>query len=370
MTDQEEEKKRKRIAAIVTITFHVVALILFLIFGLTQPVPLPEDQGASVEFGWDDSGDGEAIAQTEITQPVQEIAESTPVQEVTEEVVEEEVVTDEESEVAVPEQKEEVKPQEEAEQEEPVEEPEPELDDRLKNALNSINSPNNIGSSKGEDGDSGNQGNPSGTNGKGVLGGGSGSWQLDGRSMMPGYGTKIRDTKEEGIVFKVSSMKEPVFTGKTICFDDPRGIVTAVEERRIQPGSVIVLRYWGPVASGMPEVLVATAALAVPELDGKVAFISDTRVSGVSHGAIGVHCAPEAAVGGPIACVEDGDEISFDLTAGSITVNLTDEEIAKRRAALPPWKPRDPRRGYLSDFCATTAQASDGCVSAAFLSDD
>ena len=200
MTDQEEEKKRKRIAAIVTITFHVVALILFLIFGLTQPVPLPEDQGASVEFGWDDSGDGDAIAQTEITQPVQEIAESTPVQEVTEEVVEEEVVTDEESEVAVPEQKEEVKPQEEAEQEEPVEEPEPELDDRLKNALNSINSPNNIGSSKGEDGDSGNQGNPSGTNGKGVLGGGSGSWQLDGRSMMPGYGTKIRDTKEEGIV--------------------------------------------------------------------------------------------------------------------------------------------------------------------------
>lgn len=174
----------------------------------------------------------------------------------------------------------------------------------------------------------------------------------------------------EGIVFKVSSMKEPTFTGKAVCFDDPRDIVTAVEERKIQSGSVIVLRYWGPVASGMPEVLVATAALAVPELDGKVAFISDTRVSGVSHGAIGVHCAPEAAVGGPIACVQDGDEISFNLTAGTITVDVSDEEMQTRKAALPKWKPRNPRRGYLSDFSATTAQASDGCVSAAFLRDE
>ena len=93
-------------------------------------------------------------------------------------------------------------------------------------------------------------------------------------------------------------------------FDEAKDIVDAVEARKIQPGSVIVLRNLGPVASGMPEVLVATAALAVPELDGKVAFISDTRVSGVSHGAIGVHCSPEAPAG-PWS-VEDGDEI-FDL---------------------------------------------------------
>lgn len=171
----------------------------------------------------------------------------------------------------------------------------------------------------------------------------------------------------DGIVFKVSSMDEPRFTGTAVCFDDPRDIVTAVEERRIQPGSVIVLRYWGPVASGMPEVLVATAALAVPELDGKVAFISDTRVSGVSHGAIGVHCAPEAAVGGPIACVADGDQISFDLVAGTIELNISEAEMERRRAALPRWVPRNPRRGYLADFCATSAQANHGCVSSALI---
>lgn len=174
----------------------------------------------------------------------------------------------------------------------------------------------------------------------------------------------------DGIVFKVSSMEEPQFTGTAVCFDDPRDIVTAVEQRRIKPGSVIVLRYWGPVASGMPEVLVATAALAVPELDGKVAFISDTRVSGVSHGAIGVHCAPEAAVGGPIACVEDGDSISFDLIAGTIDVEVSAETLAERRAALPRWIPRDPRRGYLADFCATSSQANHGCVSQALIDVD
>jgi dihydroxy-acid dehydratase len=169
----------------------------------------------------------------------------------------------------------------------------------------------------------------------------------------------------EGIVFKVSSMKNPVFQGNAVCFDEPREIVKAVEQRRIVPGSVIVLRYMGPVASGMPEVLIATAALAVPELDGKIAFISDARVSGVSHGAIGVHCAPEAIVGGPIACVRDGDVISFDLLNGTIHVDISAEEMAARRAQLQPRSGTAVRRGYLADWSATTAQASHGCVSLA-----
>jgi len=169
----------------------------------------------------------------------------------------------------------------------------------------------------------------------------------------------------EGIVFKVSSMKNPVFQGKAVCFDDPRDIVKAVEQRKIVPGSVIVLRYMGPVASGMPEVLIATAALAVPELDGKIAFISDARVSGVSHGAIGVHCAPEAIVGGPIACVNDGDMISFDLLSGIIHVDLTAEDMEARRAELKPRSGPEVKRGYLADWSATTAQASHGCVSLA-----
>ena len=167
----------------------------------------------------------------------------------------------------------------------------------------------------------------------------------------------------DGIVFKVSSMKNPVFEGKAVCFDDPREIVIAVEQRRIKPGSVIVLRYMGPVASGMPEVLIATAALAVPDLDGKIAFISDARVSGVSHGAIGVHCSPEAIVGGPIACVQDGDVISFDLLNGTISVSITDEDMSARRSQLPIRPPLEPRRGYLADWSATVAQANHGCVS-------
>jgi dihydroxy-acid dehydratase len=170
----------------------------------------------------------------------------------------------------------------------------------------------------------------------------------------------------EGMVFKVSSMKDPKFRGTAICFDDARQVADAAQERRIKPGHIIVLRYLGPVASGMPEVLVASAALAVPELDGKVAMVSDTRVSGVSHGAIGVHCTPEAAVGGPIALVQDGDEISFDVQAGSITLHVGDDELANRRAK---WQPRAIKhtRGYLADFAATTAQAHDGCVSRALL---
>jgi dihydroxy-acid dehydratase len=116
----------------------------------------------------------------------------------------------------------------------------------------------------------------------------------------------------------------------------------------------------------MPEVLIASAALAVPELDGRVALISDTRVSGVSHGAIGVHCAPEAMVGGPIAFVHDGDQISFDLLAGEVTLHVTEEELDQRRQS---WEPplRASQRGYLLDFSATVAQANSGCVSKALF---
>ncbi len=166
----------------------------------------------------------------------------------------------------------------------------------------------------------------------------------------------------DGIVFKVSSMEEASFRGRAVCFDDSRNVAEAVEDGRIGPGSVIVLRYLGPQASGMPEVLVASAALSVPELDGKVALVSDTRISGVSHGAIGVHCAPEALVGGPIALVEDGDEISFELLEGKITLHVSDQDLAARRQAWTP-PPHEHTRGYLADFAATVSQADSGCVS-------
>jgi dihydroxy-acid dehydratase len=107
----------------------------------------------------------------------------------------------------------------------------------------------------------------------------------------------------------------------------------------------------------MPELHVASAALAVPELYGKVALISDTRVSGVSSGAIGVHCSPEAVVGGPIGYVKDGDEIEFDLITGEITVH------ANLDARLSGAEGVRHTRGYLADFAATVTQAHEGCVS-------
>jgi dihydroxy-acid dehydratase len=170
----------------------------------------------------------------------------------------------------------------------------------------------------------------------------------------------------EGIAFKVSSTKNNHFKGPAICFDSAKDVADAANRGDIQPGHVIVLRYLGPVASGMPEVLVASSALAVEYLHGKVALISDTRVSGVSHGVIGVHCSPEAMLGGPIALVHDGDEISFDLLEGSIHLHV-DEAILQDRKSN--WQAKDPisSRVFLNDFTMTTTQAHQGCVSQSVL---
>jgi dihydroxy-acid dehydratase len=166
----------------------------------------------------------------------------------------------------------------------------------------------------------------------------------------------------DGMVFKVSSLPVPRFRGKAICFTSGTQVVEAVHSRKIRPGHVVVIRELGPVACGMPEIVLATSALSIPELKGNVAVISDTRISGISHGAIGIHCSPEAVLGGPIAFVLDEDEISFDLLKGEVTLHVSDDELDTRRMH---WRPPALKylRGYLADFAATAAQAHDGCVS-------
>jgi dihydroxy-acid dehydratase len=161
----------------------------------------------------------------------------------------------------------------------------------------------------------------------------------------------------DGMVFKVCNNQPTHFQGTAICFEDTKAVSEAAATGRIQPGHIVILRQLGPVASGMPEVLVASSALSVPELDGKVALISDTRISGVSHGSIGVHCAPEAAVGGPIGQVLDGDRIEFDLLKGEIHVHAN---LSTRHSSARKYQHQ---RGYLADFSATVAQAHLGCVS-------
>lgn len=192
------EKIRRTKAIVATVLFHGILLLLFLIFGLKQPVPLPEEGGATVEFGWDNTAGGADIAQvvSEQPQPEQtpEPVKSEPVT-ATEEL--DEAATEEDNTIAIP--KPEKKPTP-TKPKEPEKKPEPTVSKELSNALdNAWNTPSG-GGSQGDETGTGNQGNPKGTDGKGVLGGGSGSWQLEGRSMMPGYGTKISTTREEGIV--------------------------------------------------------------------------------------------------------------------------------------------------------------------------
>jgi dihydroxy-acid dehydratase len=164
----------------------------------------------------------------------------------------------------------------------------------------------------------------------------------------------------QGIVFKVTALSEARFQGRTICFSQGKAVAEAASAGHIQPGHVVVLRGLGPVSAGMPEVHVASSALAQPHLRGKVVLISDTRVSGVSSGAIGVHCSPEAGVGGPIGRLQDGDELEFDLKKGTIHAHV---DFCHR----PPYLHQDafPRPGYLADFAALTTQAHHGCVSKA-----
>lgn len=164
-----------------------------------------------------------------------------------------------------------------------------------------------------------------------------------------------------GIIFKVSSLKEKTFSGKAICFRTAQAVADAAREGKIQPGHVVVLNHLGPVAAGMPEVLVASAALNSKALYGKVALISDTRVSGVTHGAVGVHCSPEAALGGPIGLVCDGDQIDFDLENGTIHLHVSDAELHNRRTRWR-WRPSHPPTGYLASFSSTTTGAEHGCV--------
>jgi dihydroxy-acid dehydratase len=161
----------------------------------------------------------------------------------------------------------------------------------------------------------------------------------------------------DGIVFKVNALTDSRFTGHAICFQSGKAVADAASSGLIRPGHVVVLMGLGPKGAGMPEVHVASSALAQPELRGKVVLISDTRVSGVSSGAIGVHCAPEAYGGGPIGLLQDGDLIEIDLEAGSINAQV---DFLQRECKLPAF---EHSYGYLADFAALTTQANQGCVS-------
>jgi len=166
----------------------------------------------------------------------------------------------------------------------------------------------------------------------------------------------------EGAIVKVAGMKTLKFTGKARCFDCEEDAFSAVERRDYQEGDVLVIRYEGPKGGpGMREMLATTAALYGQGAGDTVALITDGRFSGATRGFCVGHVGPEAAVGGPIGLLQDGDTITIDAETGTIEVDLDEAELAKRLAA---WQPRgtDYNSGAIWKYAQTVGSAEKGAL--------
>ncbi len=166
----------------------------------------------------------------------------------------------------------------------------------------------------------------------------------------------------EGCVAKITGLKMPVMTGPARVFDDEQSALAAILAGKIVAGDVMVLRYLGPKGGpGMPEMLAPTGALVGQGLGESVGLITDGRFSGGTWGMVVGHVAPEAAVGGTIAFIEEGDSITIDAHQLLLQLNVSDELIAKRRAAWTAPQPRY-RRGVQAKFAFNACSASKGAV--------
>ncbi len=166
----------------------------------------------------------------------------------------------------------------------------------------------------------------------------------------------------EGAVAKITGLKNPQMTGPARVFDDEQSAMTAIMDRKIKDGDVMVLRYLGPKgAPGMPEMLAPTSALIGQGLGETVGLVTDGRFSGGTWGMVVGHVAPEAYAGGNIALVQEGDQITIDAHTLTLRLEVDDAELAKRRAG---WRAPAPRytRGVLSKFARNASSASTGAV--------
>jgi dihydroxy-acid dehydratase len=159
----------------------------------------------------------------------------------------------------------------------------------------------------------------------------------------------------KGAVVKTAAVSPNMLqhSGPARVFDSEQEAIAGIKAHEVQPGDVVVIRYEGPKGGpGMPEMLIPTATIAGMGLSESVALITDGRFSGATRGPCIGHVAPEAAVGGPIAVVKNGDTITIDIANRVLSVDLTDEEIKKR---LEAWKPKPPRitKGYLTRYSPT-----------------
>jgi len=166
----------------------------------------------------------------------------------------------------------------------------------------------------------------------------------------------------EGAVAKLSGLDVKKITGPAKVFDGEEACFEAIQQRKIEKGDVVVVRGEGPVGGpGMREMLAVTAALIGQGLGKEVGLITDGRFSGGTHGLVVGHVAPEAWTGGAIALVRDGDSITIDGEAKTLTLNIDDAELDKRRAAWTKPAIREPR-GVLHKYALTVRSASEGAV--------
>ena len=166
----------------------------------------------------------------------------------------------------------------------------------------------------------------------------------------------------DGAVAKITGKEGLRFTGPAKVFDSEEDMLHAVERKEIVKGQVVVIRYEGPQGGpGMPEMLTPTSVLMGAGLGKDVALLTDGRFSGGSHGFIVGHVTPEAQIGGPIALVRDGDQLTIDAERRTLEVALSDQELSRRRAAwqAPPFKAT---RGTLYKYIKNVKSASEGCV--------
>ena len=166
----------------------------------------------------------------------------------------------------------------------------------------------------------------------------------------------------EGCVIKVAGYERTHHRGPARVFDCEEDAMRAVMSKSIKAGDVVVIRYEGPRGGpGMREMLGVTGALVGEGLGDSVALLTDGRFSGATHGLMAGHVAPEAARGGPIAAVADGDIVVFDIEKRRIDMEVSDAEI---HGALAKWKAPEPRykRGVFSKYAALVSSASEGAV--------
>jgi dihydroxy-acid dehydratase len=166
----------------------------------------------------------------------------------------------------------------------------------------------------------------------------------------------------EGAVVKLAGHERLLHSGPARVFDSEEDCFAAVKVAAIQPGDVVVIRYEGPAGGpGMREMLHVTASLVGAGLGDQIALITDGRFSGATHGLMVGHIAPEAAHGGPIALVRDGDVITLDVEARRLDVDLSEDELARRRAE---WRAPAPKyaNGVFAKYAATVGSAAQGAV--------